>query len=125
MAKVSKMSSINPRCIILPVAFSCLCATDIRRTCACWVKIPVFEAMVKVAIAYGRHMWDPIVCVCTAVESPRVRVRGLIRIVDEASKGWIAGARLTHRIDSEIFEYGRELCGRKCSKRATQAEYNY
>ena len=125
MAEVSKMRNINPGCIILPITFCCLRATDVGRTCARRVKIPIFKAMMDVAIRYGWHMWDPVVCVSTAVECRSVRVRGFVHVIDEGSEGCIAGARLTHRIDSDIIEYRRELCCRKRCKRATQAEYSY
>jgi hypothetical protein len=67
-------------------------------------------------------MWDPVVRVGAAVESRCVRTRGLVGTVDEASKGRVAGARLTHGVDSDVIENGGKLCCGERSKRATQAD---
>ena len=115
MIEVSEMSNINSRGIVLPIAFRCLCPTDIGSTCACWVNIPIFKAMMDVAIAQGGVMWDPVVRVSAAVESRCVRARGLVGIVDEGGEGRVAGARLAHSVDSDLIKNGGKLC---CSKRS-------
>ena len=119
MTEVSKVSNINPRCIILPIAFRCLCTTDIGSTCACRVNIPIFKAMMDVAIAQGGVMWDPVVRVSAAVESRCVRARCLIDIVDEGGEGGVAGARLAHSVDGDVVKNGGKFCGGKRSERAT------
>ena len=115
MTEVSKVSNINPRCIILPIAFRCLCTTDIGSTCACRVNIPIFKAMMDIAIAQRGHMWDPVVRVSATIESRCVRARCLIDIVDEGGEGGVAGARLAHSVDSDLIKNGGKLC---CSKRS-------
>jgi hypothetical protein len=122
MTEVSEVSKINPRSIVLPIAFRCLCPTDIGSTCACWVNIPIFKAMMEVAIAHGRDMWDPVIRVSAAIETRCVRAGGFVGIVDEGSESRVACARLAQRVDSDIIKNRRKLCGGKRSERATQAE---
>jgi hypothetical protein len=122
MTEVSEVSKINPRRVILPITFCCLCTTDKGSSCACWVNIPIFKAMVDVAIAQGGFVWDAVIRMSAAVEFRCRRARGLVGIVDEGGEGRVAGARLAHSIDSDVIKNGGKLCGGKRSERATQAE---
>jgi len=122
MTEVSEVSKINPRGIVLPIAFRCLCTTDVGSTCACWVNIPISKAMMDVASAQGRVMWDPVVRVSAAIETRCVRAGGFVGIVDKGSESRIASAGLAHRVDSDVIKNRRKLCGGKRSERATQTE---
>ena len=122
MTEVSEMSNINSRGIVLPIAFRCLCPTDIGSTCACWVNIPIFKTMMDVAIAQGGFMWDPIVRVSAAVESRCAWATGMVGIVDKGSESRVASAGLSHSVDSDVIKNRRKLCGGKRCERATQAE---
>lgn len=118
MTKVSEVSNINPRRVVLPITLRCLCTTDVGSTCACRVSVPIFKAMMNVAIAQRWDMRDSVFRVSAAVETRCVRARGLVGIVNEGGEGRIAGARLAHGVNRDVVEDRGKLC---CGERSERA----